>query len=439
MGGFARAKATSAGVSGASRPQSGMRKLATVLVSRRVVGTLAKLVGANLAARLFTATSLLLSALLFAPAEFARFGALLAALTFASAIQFLRYDSIIVSATSAAGQRAALRLSGAVGLAVWASVACVAWRAAEIGVVGRDFAALFVVALGLRGLCRYISRIAIRHGDFAAVGNASLLVAATQPLVIVLAWLGGASGVVAMGLCDIIGNFCAAAYLGWRFRGQLRDALRVRPHDPSLLGLARDWVTLPTVNLPSTAMAAAFIALPPLAILHSVEAQLAGLIALAFRLLDAPVQVLTGAVAPIAMNRHVAQGLNGLPKQDVALISWLTLAVLALFGGACLTALLAEPWLARTHWAGLGLVLPFVALVQAGNAFALPLIEVADLRRDQRHLLAIQAAALIGMVLVAVLAPDWRLALLGFGLIALARAGSLAAPFVSGSAARATV
>jgi hypothetical protein len=113
--------------------------------------------------------------------------------------------------------------------------------------------------------------------------------------------------------------------------------------------------------------------------------------------------------------------------------------VLVLFGGASLAVILLEPLLMKTQWAGLGLVLPFVALFQAGNAFALPLIEVADLKREQRHLLAVQSLSLGAVALVAALAHDWRVALLGFGLVALVRAASLAAPLVVARSARATV
>jgi hypothetical protein len=381
----------------------------------------------------------LLSAFLFAPAEFARFGALLAALTFASAVQFLRYDSVIVSAGSAAGQRAALRLAALVGALFWCVAGYMALQAVERDIVAPDVALLFMGALAGRGLCRYLGRIAIRQGDFRTFGNASLVMATTQPLAVLVAWLAGASGVVAMGVSDIIGNGAAALYLGWRFRGQLRNACRVWPGDPSVIGLAREWASLPLINLPSTACAAAFAALPLLAIFHMADAHVAGHIALAFRLLDAPVQVLAGSVAPVAMNRFVVRQSSALQQRDLALVSWLTVAVLILFGGASLAAFMLDPWLVKTPWAGLGLVLPFVALFQAGNAFALPLIEVADLKREQRHLLAVQALSLAAISLIAMLAHDWRIALLGFGLVALVRAGSLAAPLVMTGGARATV
>ncbi|MGL4728358.1 MAG: hypothetical protein ACRCWO_06355 [Bosea sp. (in: a-proteobacteria)] len=410
-----------------------------ISLSNRVIGALAQLVGTNVASRIITATSVFLSAMLFAPAEFARFGALLAALTFASAVQFLRYDSVIVSSGSAAGQRAALRLAAVVGVAVWLLAACIALRAVQGGLVGQDIALIFIVALAGRGMCRYLGRIAIRHGDFRAFGNASLVMAAAQPLVVVLAWMSGAGGAMAMGLSDIIGNAAAAGYLGWRFRSHLRDACRIRAGDPSIFGLAREWASLPLINLPSTACAAAFAALPLLAIIHLADANIAGHVALAFRLLDAPVQVLAGSVAPIAMNRFVVRQASALQQRDVALVSWLTLAVLILFGGASIAALMLDPWLMKTQWAGLGLVLPFVALFQAGNAFALPLIEVADLKREQRHLLAVQALALLAICIIAALSADWRMALLGFGLVALVRGASLAAPLVIARSARATV
>jgi hypothetical protein len=439
MSGSAQRKVASAMATVAPKPGGLSRLARATSLSSRVIGALAKLVSTNIASRLVTASSVFLSAILFAPAEFARFGALLAALTFASAIQFLRYDSVIVSAGSAAGQRAALRLAALVGVVVWLTAAGIALYAVQLGFVGKDVALIFIIALAGRGLCRYLGRIAIRHGDFSAFGNASLVMASTQPLVVVLAWMAGGSGVVAMGLSDIVGNAAAAGYLGWRFRGQLRDACRLRIGDPRMIGLAREWASLPLINLPSTACAAAFTALPLLVIIHLADATIAGHVALAFRLLDAPVQVLAGSVAPIAMNRYIVRQASALQQRDVALVSWLTLAVLVLFGGASAAAMLLDPWLMKSQWAGLGLVLPFVALFQAGNAFALPLIEVADLKRDQRHLLAVQALALTAICIIAALAADWRVALLGFGLVALVRAGSLAAPLVMARSARATV
>jgi hypothetical protein len=413
--------------------------LAFLAVNGPTLRIVASLLSINVASRLLSGLSILISVWLFAPAEFARFGALLAALTLASAVQFLRYESTIVSANSAAGLRSALRLSAAVGALVWCAMAGLAWVAVAFGLVGIDLACLFLLALAGRAVCRLVGRIVVRNGDFDLLGRTTLTLAAVQPIVVLLAFCFGSNGTVAMALTDILGNLAAGIYLVIRCRGTLRDALSVRDGDPGLWRLARDWSALPLVNLPSTALAVAFTALPLLIVLGMAETHVAGHIALAFRLLDVPAQILAAAISPIAMNRFTSHQTWQLKGCDPALVFWLLLAVVGVFGAVSLGAALIEPRLAGTPWQGLSLYLPLVALFQAGVAFALPLIDVAGLRRNQRDLFIVQALAMAGVVIIALVVGNWHMALLGFGVIAAIRATCLALPLLLPHQPRTTV
>lgn len=411
------------------RPFAG-RVFALMAVNGAMFRVVATLLSINLVSRLLSGVSILISVWLFAPADFARFGALLAALTLASAVQFLRYESTIVSAQGQAGLRSAIRLTALVGLAVWSAMAMGAWLAVRLDVVGSDLAMLFLLALAGRAACRLVGRIVVRNGHFTLLGRATFALSAVQPVVVVLAFMLGSNGVYAMAMTDIVGNLAAGAYLVWRRRKSLLDACHLRPGDASVVSLALEWRALPLVNLPSTALAAAFTSVPLLVVLNLADVTVAGHVALAFRLLDVPAQILAAAISPIAMNRFNRVGDSPRRGRDPALVIWLMLAVAAVFGAISIAAVGLEPWLFGTAWRGVSEFLPLVALFQGGVALALPLIEVAGLRRNQRDLFVVQAFAMACVGIVALVVADWHVALLCFGLLAALRATCLAVPLM---------
>lgn len=398
--------------------------------NRAVMHVIATLFSANMLARLASGFSILVSVLLFAPVEFARFGMLLAALTLCSPVQFLRYETLIVSAKTSQDLRIALKLTALVGLLVWLIMAGLVGLAAQLSLVGADMAVLFLAAMAARGICRFVNQIVIRNGNFRALGLSTIALACVQPTVLILGWLCGASGAIAMGLTDVVGNLAACLFLIWPSRHVLRDALRRRVGDLPLIEAARRWSDVPIYNLPSTLLAAAFTSVPLLVVLLVADAHVAGHVALVFRILDVPVQIIASVISPIAMNRfHLNKG-HFLSVHAPMLVGGLLLAVTGVFGGICLLAFAIEPWLADTSWAGLSLFLPQIAFFQASIALAIPLIEIANLRSNQRALLAIQIMAVATVVVLAATVGSWQTAIIAFGWVAAFRALFLAAPLL---------
>jgi hypothetical protein len=388
----------------------------------------ARLLSVQLVARLLSGISILASVWLFAPAEFVRFGALLAVLTLASAVQFLRYDYTIASAVGPAELRSAIRLTAVVGLVVWLAMAVMATLAVRLDIVGADMAGLFLLALAGRGLCRLLGRIGVRDGEFRLLGQSSLAFSGSQPAVVVLAFLSGANGSVAMAMTDIIGNALASLLLAWHYRASLRVWFRLWEDTPGMIAMARRWASLPLVNLPSTLLAVSFATVPVLVVLNMLEADMAGHFALAFRLLDVPSQILAAAISPIAMNRFTRRNSDQRPYRDPELAFGLVVAVGAVFGGISLAGFMIEPWLAGTGWQGFSTYVPLVALFQGGIAMTLPLLEIAGVQHSQRRLFVLQSLSVLGVGLIALLASDWQIALLGFGILALVQGACLLLP-----------
>jgi hypothetical protein len=415
----------------AAAGRAGARPLLSLLaVNGGMMRIIAGLVSFQLVSRVLSGFSILLSVWLFAPADFVRFGTLLAALTLASAVQFLRYDYVIVSANGLTQLCAALRLTAFVGVAVWLVLAAGAWIAVDRGIVGADIAGLFLLALAARGLSRIMGRLGVRDGEFKRLGQATLALSACQPVVVVTAWLLGVNGAVAMVLSDIIGNLVSALWLGWQFRSRLRGYLRAGADIAGIWRMAHAWSSLPLVNLPSSLLAVSFATVPVMVVLNVAEAEIAGHFALAFRLLDVPAQILAAAISPIAMNRFTRR--QGQPRQhhDPELALWLIIAVLAVFGGITLAAPMIEPWLAGTGWRGFTAFIPLVALFQGGVALTLPLLELAGMQHKQRDLFVLQLLTNLAMGLMALTIRDWKLALVGFGILAGIQAVSLLLPLL---------
>ncbi|MGL4974226.1 MAG: hypothetical protein ACRC56_02950, partial [Bosea sp. (in: a-proteobacteria)] len=278
--------------------------------------------------------------------------------------------------------------------------------------------------------CRVANQVVIRNGDFRALGRSTIALACVQPTVLLVAWLLGASGAVAMGLTDIVGNLAACLLLVWPSRHVLRDAWHRRDGDMSLKTAARLWSDVPIFNLPSTLLAVAFTSLPLLVVLLIADPHVAGHVALVFRILDVPVQIIAAVISPIAMNRfHLNRG-HFLSVHAPMLVGGLLLAVTGVFGSICLLAFAVESWLAETSWAGLSHFLPQIAFFQASIALAIPLIEIANLRSNQRALLVVQVLAVAAVILLAATVGSWQTAIIAFGWVAALRALFLAAPLL---------
>jgi hypothetical protein len=158
------------------------------------------------AARTISGLAIILSALLFAPADFAAFGIFLAILNQTGLLLFLRYDTLLISAETEVEFQSAICLNiGVLGVSLSIISAASAMFVA-MGLITPLFAVLFVAALASRGTQRILSGIATRFGAFRLIGQNSMIHAVSLPVTILLAYFFGVNGAVAMSWQQ---HFCA--------------------------------------------------------------------------------------------------------------------------------------------------------------------------------------------------------------------------------------
>lgn len=399
-------------------------------INAGMVAAISRLAGNSLLGRVFSGASLLLSAWLFAPAEFTRMAVFLSLLNLATPLLFLRYETVILSAGTTERLHMALRLAGVVLACTLGLAGVMVFAAAAATGTSLLWPILFMASLIGRGFARLGGQLAVREGDFTGVARSTMLLAFSQPLMLLLAVAFAAPGAVAMALTDVVGNVLSAAYILGRHRGCFLRALCARQEGASLRALASEWRALPLVNLPAGALGAAFTSLPVLLLVYVIHEDAAGHVAMAFRLMDVPVQFMAGIVTPITLNRYGRRGGAESLRPDARLIFWLALAAVCVFGGLSLAATLAEPVMIHMKWHFLMELVPAVALFQGGVALAMPLIEMAGLCKRQGPLLSLQLISVGALVAAAALLRDAQAVLLVFGLIAVGRALWLAAPLV---------
>lgn len=374
--------------------RAGLFKLVRGETLRRSAVLALRIVGA----RLLSVVTLIAAAWFFSIEAFAQFGVFLG---FASVLivgLFLRYDNALIGAGDDGEARRVLRLCGVIGLVNLSLVGVAAAAAAFAGFVPPDLAALFPLALAARGLLRLGMQTSTREGDLAAIGRVVLVQALVQPLALLgFAATGIVGDVVALALSDVIGHAAAALYLVTRRRSWI-GALREDWSRVGLGSIARRWSAQPLYNLPASLLGIAFTVGPLLVTPLVAEAALAGHVALAIRLFDAPTRIFVASTSPVVLGAVRATEGGGLALGR-RMIGKIALGVTGLFGGLCLALLLLAPFLQGTIFAGLGDVAPFVAAFQAGVALTGLLSDVAGLAHRQRALAAINLGAVCALPL----------------------------------------
>lgn len=374
----------------------------------------------HIAARAISGLAIILSTFLFLPADFAAFGIMLAVLNVAGLLVFLRYDALLISApTHAEFERAICLNLSLLGVSL-AVIGVIASIGVALGYIPFIYVALFVVALCMRSLQRILGGIITRDGSFELIGQISLIHAITLPVTITVGYWLGVNGTVTMITSDIIANIVAIAFLYLRTGHTVRAALATRNHFNDMIALARDWSVLPRVNLPAAVMAMGFTQLPLIIIISIASDDIAGHVALLFRLMDFPVQMIMAASAPVLMNRLSKGSVHWLnmPKAILAL----GCVVAFIYASIVVGSFLIEPLLKTTAWAGVTQTVLLVALFQGAVAFSGPLIEACALYRNQNLLMAIHALMLVVVCLVFAYTPNWQTALTLVGIASLIRA-----------------
>lgn len=354
-------------------------------------------------ARGMSVVSLAVSVWLVDIQAFAEFGIYQTLAALAAMSLFLRYDAAIVSAADRNEAHDVVRLCAILGGALWLVFSVLALTIGQWWLMSPMLAWLLPASLLMRGLVRLGFAQTTRDGDFKGIGRASLVQSVCQPLVLLVLVLGLRNDAVAFAMADIVGHATAVAYLAWRRRGRGPD-LRTGWSAGRLLDLAARRRSLPLYNLPSTFCALAFILSPLLILPLSANADLAGHVALAYRMFDVPTQIVAATMTPIFLHRlrPSGEGRNVLfgRRLMMILIVPVALGFITLAGAL----VLADPFLAGTKLANLADIVPAVAAFHMFLALAAPLNESCSLYPQQRRLAAVQAMALLGSGVAALFA-----------------------------------
>ena len=374
-------------------------------------------------ARLISVWGLLIAAWLCPPEVCTGFAIFTALANFVSIIVPLRFDAVFFRNSDPVALGRAFRLATATSAMVMTLIAATVLLLAETGLVLRGFGALFVIALGCRAALRLLLAEATAEGDFATIGAGNIAQAMLQPaMMLLLIWPLGPT-TLAMLAADAFGHLVAALYVAWRRRAALWAMLAPRLWSlRELAASAGRWREAPLVLLPSTLLAFAFVLAPLLALPYAANAVLTAQLALAMRLLDMPTQMFGAVAVPMAMNtlrRHDGEARQARVRAVLLRLMLIAAAGLVPLG---LLALLADPLLAGSKWAGLGVMTALLMPFFLGTALVGPLHEMGTIAQRPLRQMLINAVALAaaGAAILATGDLTLRLVLL-LGLISLAR------------------
>jgi len=334
---------------------------------------------------------------------FAEFGIYQTVATLAGIALFLRYDAAIAAARSREEAGEALRLCVAVGSVLWLAVAAMSLAGGGLGVPRLSLALLLPLSVLARGILRLLFVSATREGDMEGIGRASMAQSVAQPAILVVLVLSSIEDATCFAIADVSGHAVGVAYLCWRGRRGL-GALRRGWSAGALAAAGRKWRGLPLYNLPSSFLALAFVMSPLLIAPMTAGAVFAGHVALAYRMFDVPTQIVAAASTPVFLNRLRPSGGSATPVFRRRIMLGLVLFIGSTY--ALLTGLLflADPVLEGSALAGLSEVVPAIALFHLFVALGAPIHDSCALYPQQRRLVPIQGAALLGALLAAVLA-----------------------------------
>lgn len=374
-------------------------------------------------ARLISVWGLAIAATLCPPEVFTDLAVFTALANFVSIGVLLRFEAVFFQNSDPARLARAFRLATATGLAVMTVAALVVALLAGSGVILRGFGALFLIALAARAVIRLLTAEATAEGDFATIGNSNIVQAVLQPaMMLLLIWPLGPTS-FALLAADAFGHAVAATYLVWRRRSVLARLLApARWSIRELVVSARYWRVAPRVLLPSAAFSFAFVIVPLMALPYASDAALAAQLALAMRLLEMPMQMFGAVAVPLVMN--TLRSRDGPDRSRWVHRLTLRLMAVAIGGFAMIAvaALVADPLLAATQWAGVGRVVALMTLFYAGNALVAPLHEMGAVAELPQRQMLINVVALASVLLtiwfVGDLTPGLMLAV---GMVALAR------------------
>jgi O-antigen/teichoic acid export membrane protein len=394
-----------------------------------------------IAARLISIGALLMFSAVTGPEPFAAFGVYLGLLAIAWIVVCGRYDQAIVFAVDDREARSLTWLCAAIGTGVVAatavSIAAInVWHVPLPGGLDRSVAAAILPAsLAARAALRVATQLATRAGDFGSISRSAWAHACSQALVLVASLTGNVDPLTGLAMADACGYSAAAGVLlashGLRIADPscTRPSLRARWVEirPLLMGTATTWRQMPTWNLPASLVSVAATSLPMIALPIGLSANEAGQIALALRVLDMPLQLITGTATPV-MQKHLQSSGYSRAVLDEC-IFWLAAAAVIAFAAIGVVAAIIAPWWTATRWSLAIDILPWLAPYAIGLALSGPLVDlVAGFRAERRgfrhHVAFLVMVIAACSLFVWPLNVRWGIALLGCA--ALSRAAAFA-------------
>jgi hypothetical protein len=351
-------------------------------------------------ARLISVWGLLLAAMLCPAQVFAEFAVFSAFANFVSIAALMRLEAVFFQNSDQTQLGRIFRLAALAGAAFLGVVAMALLAVAGIGWLTPETAGLFLVSLAGRAILRLLWSEATAEGDFRALGTSNIVQALVQPVAMILLIEGLGATSLALFLADALGHAVAACYLIWRRSAVLAALVHPRLWSwRELLLSGMRWRDAPRLLLPSALLSYGFTIAPLLALPYGSNPVLAAQVALAMRLLDVPTQMFATVSVPLVLNWLRLQA----PRRRQFWVRLITLGLLAgassLFAAIGFGALAADAVLHGTQWQGIGAIVAIMTLFYGGIALVSPLHEIASQLGRPLRQFAINALALLAIVL----------------------------------------
>jgi hypothetical protein len=298
----------------------------------------------HIAARFLSVGGLLLAIALFDIREFANVGVYLATLNIVWIAVFWRYEGLMTSSKDERSAHASARTCILIALFNLAVVGLIGVMSVALGVLSLPVVCMFVGGLAGRAGIRWLTQIATRQGQFMVLGRLVIVQSVVQPLSMIALMLTPLKGDHILMLSDVIGVLSAALYGTWVLRAHMPPLNIERALYLSQAALIlRRGKSLPLFNLPASGLSVIFAQLPLLMLPLIPDNTFAGALAVAYRLLDMPTQLIGAVVTPVLLHRLRAPHLQNLSRILWAMLLF-GMSVVSLYGLIALVAFHGLSW-----------------------------------------------------------------------------------------------
>lgn len=373
-------------------------------------------------ARIVSAFLGLAMAFLVAPAAFGFYGRFQAIGLVFSVFACLRFERAVVSAPRL---REAVQVTS-LALRLLPFTALVAVAAAFLlapDLTGQANAAALAVALWLAFLGRGLMLVGIswllRTGRQNALSGMMLLQAIIQFAAQLLLLQLHVPVLLALILGEVVGAGAAMAYASFSNIRLVALAGRTSPR----AGLIGRWYDLIVFNMPATLAAQVFLALPLIAVGHLADPATIGHVALAIKISDAPMALLTSVATSWTVAAGVWRGIN--TRSHFVLSAIFLGAVVTCAASLVAAALVAGPFMPGERLSAMLAYIPIATALSAAVALGGPHADLVPYAGAERRAFLIHAAALLAGISIMLHEADPTAALGAFAAVALCRSIAL--------------